>query len=69
MHASALKAPLLQKISIFLSLRQCSGSLWGQSGGTWEAQAEVATIALNQKVGDKFLKVCVDGEEAHQGTR
>ena len=26
-------------------------------------------VALNQKVLDKFLKVCVEGEGAHQGTR
>ena len=32
-HESALKAPLFQKkLFIFLSLRQCSGRLWRQSG-------------------------------------
>ena len=35
--------------------------------GPWEAQAEVVAIALNQKVVDKFLKVCVEGEGARQG--
>ena len=35
--------------------------------GPWEAQAEVVAIALNQKVVDKFLKVCVEGEGACQG--
>ena len=34
--------------------------------GPWEAQAEVVAIALNQKVVDKFLKVCVDAEGAPQ---
>ena len=39
---------------------------WG-TPGSWEAPAEVAAVALNQKVVDKFLKVCVEGEGARQG--
>ena len=39
---------------------------WG-TPGPWEAQAEVVAIALNQKVVDEFLKVCVEGEGARQG--
>ena len=39
---------------------------WGTLG-PWEAQAEVAVVALNQKVVDKLLKVCIEGEGAWQG--
>ena len=39
---------------------------WG-TPGPWEAQVEVAVVALNKKVVDKFLKLCVDGEGARQG--
>ena len=38
---------------------------WG-TPGPWEAQVEVAVVALNKKVVDKFLKLCVDGEGACQ---
>ena len=41
---------------------------WG-TPGSWEAQAEVAVVALNQKVVDKFLKVCLKGEGARQGAQ
>ena len=41
---------------------------WG-TPGPWEVQAEVAVVALNKKVVDKFLKVCVEGEGARQGVR
>ena len=41
---------------------------WG-TPEPWEAQAEVAVFALNQKVVDKFLKVYVEGEEARQGAQ
>ena len=41
---------------------------WGTSG-SWEAQGDVAAVALNQKVVDKFLKVCLKGEGARQGAR
>ena len=36
------------------------GDFWGKVGspGPCEAQAEVSRITLNQKVVDKFLKVC-----------
>ena len=37
--------------------------------GPWEVQAEVAVVALNQKVLDKFLKVYIEGEGARQGAR
>ena len=40
---------------------------WG-TPGPWEVQAEVAVVALNKKVVDKFVKVCVEGEWARQGT-
>ena len=30
---------------------------------------EVAAVTLNQKVVDKFLKVCAEGQGAHQGAR
>ena len=30
---------------------------------------EAAVIALNQKVVDKFLKVCAEGQGARQGTQ
>ena len=39
---------------------------WG-TPGPWGAQAEVAVVALNKKVVDKFLKVCIEGEGALQG--
>nr|XP_005907719.1 PREDICTED: ATP-binding cassette sub-family A member 3-like [Bos mutus] len=38
---------------------------WG-TPGPWEAQAEVALVALNKKVVDKFLKVCAEWEGARQ---
>ena len=38
---------------------------WG-TPGPWEAQAEVAVVALNKKVVDK---VCAEGEGARQVTR
>ena len=41
---------------------------WG-TPGPWEAQVEVAAIALNQKVVDEFLKVCAEGEGAHQAAQ
>ena len=41
---------------------------WG-TPGPWEAQAELVVVALNQKVVDKFLKVCVEGEGARQGAQ
>ena len=41
---------------------------WG-TPGPWGAQAEVAVVALNKKVVDKFLKVCIEGEGALQGPR
>ena len=37
--------------------------------GSWEAQVEVVVVALSQKVVDKFLKVCIEGEGARQGAR
>ena len=40
------------------------GANWG-TPGTWEVQTEAAAIALNQKVMDKFLKVCVEEEGPH----
>ena len=42
------------------------GAKWGTLG-PWKAQTEVAAIALNQKVVDRFLKVCAEGEVARQG--
>ena len=43
------------------------GAKWATCG-PWKAQTEVAAIALNQKVVDKFfLKVCAEGEGARQG--
>ena len=33
----------------------------------WEGASRGGISALNQKVLDKFLKVCVEGEGAHQG--
>ena len=65
MHETALKAPLFKKLFIFLSLRQHFGRVCGQTSGTpgpWEVQMEVVVIALTQKVVEKFLKVCVEGE-------
>ena len=59
-YVSALKVLLCKKLFIFFSLRQ---HLWR----LWEAQMEVAAVTLNQKVVDKFLKVCAEGEGAHQG--
>ena len=47
-----------EKLFIFFRLRQHFERLWGQSGellGPWKAQTEVAAIALNQKVVDKFF--------------
>ena len=46
--------------------------MWGTLE-PWKAQTEVAAMALNQKVVDKFfvfcfLKVCAEREGAHQGT-
>ena len=41
---------------------------WG-TPGPWEAQAELVVVALNQKVVDKFLKVCVEWEGARQGAQ
>ena len=35
----------------------------GASGGG------IGVVTLNQKVADKFLKVCVEWEGAHQGTQ
>ena len=32
-------------------------------------QTEAAVITLNHKVVDKFLKVCAEGQGAHQGAR
>ena len=43
------------------------GAKWGTLG-PWKAQTEAAAIALNQKVVDRFLKVCAEGEGARQGT-
>ena len=66
--AVCFKNSFVSENSIFFSLMQCSGRLWGQSGGApgpWEAQTEAAAIALNQKVMDKFLKVCVEEEGPH----
>ena len=40
------------------------GVKWGTFGPRKE-QTEVAAIALNQKVVNKFLKVCIEGEGAH----
>ena len=63
---------LLQKLFCFIKLYlsqpqamfwEALGAKWG-TPGPWEAQTEEAGIALNQKVVDKFLKVCVEGEEA-----
>ena len=65
MHVSASKAPFFQKT---LYLPQPQAMLWealGAKWGTprpWEAQTEAAEIALNQKVMDTFLKVCVEEE-------
>ena len=70
--SSALKAPLFQKNSLsFSALGNALGGFGGKvaTPGPWEAQAEVVAIALNQKVVDKFLKVCVEGEGARQGTQ
>ena len=67
MHASASKALLFQKS---LHPPQPQAMLWealGAKWGTprpWEAQTEAAEIALTQKVVDKYLKVCVEGEGA-----
>ena len=47
-------------------LWEALGAKWGTSG-PWEEKAEVATFTLNQKVVDKFLKVCVEGKGARQG--
>ena len=44
------------------------GAKWG-TPGPWEVQTEAAAIALNQKVVDKFLKICVEGAGARQGAR
>ena len=65
MHASASKAPLFQT-TLYLPqpqamLWEALAAKWGTSG-PWEVQTEVAAIALNQKVMDKFLKVCVEEE-------
>ena len=40
------------------------GVKWG-TFGPWKEQTEVAAIALNQNVVNKFLKVCIEGEGAH----
>ena len=40
------------------------GNSWALGGGT-----EAVSMALNQKVVDKFLKVCAEQEGARQGTR
>ena len=42
------------------------GAKWGTLG-PWKAQTEAAAIAPNQKVVDKFFKVCAEGEVARQG--
>ena len=67
MHASASKAFLFQK-SLHppqpqAMLWEALGANWG-TPGPWEAQTEAAAIALNEKVVDKYLKVCVEREGA-----
>ena len=49
-------------------LWEALGAKWG-TPGPWEAETEVAAMALNQKVVEKFLKVCAEQEGALQGTR
>lgn len=64
MHPSAFKVTLFKKLFIFFSLRQRFkgfGDKWELLDPGREVQMEAAVIALNQKVVDKFLKVCVEG--------
>ena len=42
------------------------GARWG-TPGPWKAQTEAAAITLNEKVVDRFLKVCTEWEGARQG--
>ena len=68
LRQSVSRAPLFQK-TLYLFQPQAMfwealGANWG-TPGTWEVQTEAAAIALNQKVMDKFLKVCVEEEGPH----
>ena len=63
LRQSVSRAPLFQK-TLFLFQPQTMfwealGAKWGTLGPC-EAQTEAVAIALNQKVMDKFLKVCVE---------
>ena len=81
MHVSALKAPLFKlktnkqtnkNTSLsFSALGNTLEGFEGKVGNSWDlgGAAEVAVVTLNQKVADKFLKVCVEWEGAHQGTQ
>ena len=68
LRLSVSRAPLFQK-TLYLPQPQAMfwdalGAKWG-TPGPWEAKTEAAVIALNQKVMDKFLKVCVEEEGRH----
>ena len=63
LRQSVSRAPLFRK-TIYLFQPQAMfgealGAKWGTLG-PWEAQTEAVAIALNQKVMDTFLKVCVE---------
>ena len=68
LRQSVSRAPLFQKTLYLFQppamFWEALGANWG-TPGTWEVQTEAAAIALNQKVMDKFLKVCVEEEGPH----